>query len=216
MLPEDQGVNHPAFFGQEIEQATGEKDLADLPHAQHDDGAMYGLDLAGAEIQGGIRHPQALGGDRLVARHQVDNALDFHLVHRPFEIEQQRADDGRNRGDGIQPFHSFANQLSKRGRHGRPCCTSASYRQWGRFNMRPKFGEEGSRGSSGASRPSGLPSATTINGGCLAELLRGGGEHDDINPPVLGSALGGLVARHRVILRVPGGGEASGGEVVIG
>src|SRR5208282_5949105 len=44
----------------------------------------------------------------------------------------------------------------------------------------------------------------------------GGGEHDDIHPPVLGSALDGRVARHRVILRVPGGGEAGGGEIVMG
>ena len=67
MLPESQGVDHPAFLGQEIQQATGEKDLADLADAQHDDGAVYGLDLTRTEIQRGIRHPQTLGGNRLVA-----------------------------------------------------------------------------------------------------------------------------------------------------
>src|SRR5271157_6266492 len=51
-----------------------------------------------------------------------------------------------------------------------------------------------------------------VGGGTLG----GGGEHDNIHPPVLGSAINGLVACHRMILRVTGGGEACGGEVVMG
>ena len=46
--------------------------------------------------------------------------------------------------------------------------------------------------------------------------LRGGGEHYDIHPSVLGTAFGGVIGCHGMVLRITGGGEPCGGKIVVG
>src|ERR1035437_1057548 len=60
MLPKAEWINNPVVLGQEIEQAARKKNLAHLPHAQHDDGAMHRSHPAGPKVKSRIRRPQTL------------------------------------------------------------------------------------------------------------------------------------------------------------